>query len=406
MTRSPVTDTADRSRGGCSLLRSLAPFLFFAFNACEPACQRTQEHPLAGHTDAVRVESCGPGAWEGQPAWEVVEELRIGQAEGEGPAVFSRVQSITSDEEGHIYVADSRPLRVEVFASDGAHLRTVGREGRGPGEFRWPAGLAVDSRRNLWVADFANRRYSIFDSTGGHVGTPPRTAAFSSPWEGRMEGDRLIEHAVSPDLSDARVEVRDLELNLLESIPVPVAEWDDVPFGPAPIMALGPQGVTWAGETDPYRLVRRDATGRVTGGLARPLTGDPLSRRQRREAVEQSMSQHAQVAALAGVEVPEGAAWDWRDLPEHRPILGAIWIDDTGYLWVRLHGERGADGRSFEIFDEAGVFLGELMLPFPMKLGTQPHFRGDLMYAVTTDEMGRDFVVRARVGRGGGGGGA
>ncbi len=109
---------------------------------------------------------------------------------------------------------------------------------------------------------------------------------------------------------------------------VPVPEWDDVPFGPAPIMAIRPQGVTWAGETDPYQLVRRDSTGRVTGGLARPLVGDPLSRRQRREAVEQSMARQGQVAAMAGVEAQAVATMDWRDLPlpSGRPVSALVGI--------------------------------------------------------------------------------
>ncbi|MFQ5570011.1 MAG: 6-bladed beta-propeller [Rhodothermales bacterium] len=45
---------------------------------------------------------------------------------------FGKVESIATDSEGHIYVADGASMSIRVFDKNGRYVRTIGSHGRGP----------------------------------------------------------------------------------------------------------------------------------------------------------------------------------------------------------------------------------------------------------------------------------
>ena len=90
---------------------------------------------------------------------------------------------------GRIYVADAVACCVQVFAGDGAWLRTVGGPGDGPGELNRPTHVAVDARGQVYVTDSLNCRVQVYDAEGrplrsigkagdssGHFGRPKGVA--------------------------------------------------------------------------------------------------------------------------------------------------------------------------------------------------------------------------------------
>lgn len=66
------------------------------------------------------------------PELQLVEELRIGVAEGSGPESFGRIAGLETDPEGRIYVADGLAYEIRVFDRTGRHLLSFGGKGRGP----------------------------------------------------------------------------------------------------------------------------------------------------------------------------------------------------------------------------------------------------------------------------------
>ncbi|MFO7655132.1 MAG: hypothetical protein R6X25_15135 [Candidatus Krumholzibacteriia bacterium] len=82
----------------------------------------------------------------------LVEEWRAGGEDGD--IFFGMVVGTVADGEGNVYVLDSQLAQVEVFAPDGAHLRTLGGEGDGPGEVRAPQAVSFLSDGTLGIVKF------------------------------------------------------------------------------------------------------------------------------------------------------------------------------------------------------------------------------------------------------------
>lgn len=86
---------------------------------------------------------------------------------------------------GLVAITDEHSHTVEVFTSDGAFVRRIGRRGTGPGQFDAPSGIAVDAE-GMWVVDSGNDRIQRLTWTGlptdiiGASGMGP--GQFRRPW--------------------------------------------------------------------------------------------------------------------------------------------------------------------------------------------------------------------------------
>ncbi|UCF41357.1 MAG: hypothetical protein JSW43_03225, partial [Gemmatimonadota bacterium] len=65
-----------------------------------------------------------------------------------------------------VYVSDQLGAKVEVYSTDGDHLRTIGSRGVGFGQFSLPKGLAVDEAGRIYVVDARFENVQIFDNDG------------------------------------------------------------------------------------------------------------------------------------------------------------------------------------------------------------------------------------------------
>ena len=92
-----------------------------------------------------------------------------------GKDMFDRPTGIAVDRRRRlVYVVDGSKVdrdrhRVEVFAPDGRHLRTMGSRGAEPGQFNFPSFAMVAPDGNLYVADTGNFRIQVFDADGNLV---------------------------------------------------------------------------------------------------------------------------------------------------------------------------------------------------------------------------------------------
>lgn len=95
-----------------------------------------------------------------------IEDLSIGEVEGDENYMFGGSIFFNTDEDGNFYVSDSDNNRILKYNPQGKYLLTIGRKGQGPGEFQSLSVPRFDKDNNLYVTDSGNRRISFFDKNG------------------------------------------------------------------------------------------------------------------------------------------------------------------------------------------------------------------------------------------------
>jgi len=372
----------------------------------------------AGTTDttasgAIVVRNTGPGIWDSATAWRLEEEMRIGSADDSGPGAISNPRFVEADAAGRVYVIEDRPNEVRVYASDGRYLRTLMRTGSGPDEVRFASGLAWDPAGHLWVVDQGNGRCTVLDTSGARLAERrmPGTHVFSTTWEGGMtrageivEVAWIFERAGASRLGAENRESELLALVRLDSGLTPVDTlllprwegpvfrlarridpvWVPVPLTPSVIWDVDPRGYAWSSFTELYRIVQQT------------LRGDTV-RVVEREVAPVAVTSAEKDGAVAGMRsfVQQGGVVDRSLIPDVKPPISRLWVDDLGYLWTaRAEPEGAPTGTLLDVFDPEGRYLGSVRAPLALQFAL---IRGAALYAVATDEDDAPVIVRFRI---------
>ncbi len=386
-------------RGGCAM------FLLAA------ACAGEREAEWAGTIDTlpggvVQVTNPATGAWGDATRWQVVEELRIGAEEGEGPEVFGRIGLLAEDAGGRIWAFETTEQQFKVFDASGRFIRTVGRRGGGPGEMQQANGVVVRPDGHLLVVDMQGGRISLFDTAGTYLNGYSISGGFSTtPWPGRVDRNgRLYNPVPIPAADDFRfVLVRhDSAMTPLDTLTPPRggadhffehrreggSSWAAVPYAPRFTWRLSPEGDFW-GLTGDYRLLRITGAGDTVRVVTKPHLPVPVSAAEKDSAV-----------ARLKWFTDQGGKVDRGRIPDTKPVAQGFQVADDGYLWVNAtRADTSETNRVFEVFDPEGRYLGEVRLPFAMLPYPVPLLRGDRIIAATQDSLGVPYVVRARIVR-------
>ena len=339
----------------------------------------------------VLVRNPVEGIWDESSAWRLVEEVKIGTRDSEGPQMFGDVWDIDLDRLGRIYVLDRQAQDIRVFGGDGSYIRTIGRPGAGPGEFRLPTGMTFDPAGRLWVSNRNNLRYSVFDTSGALLKEPRRPGNSSTflEWDGvfTREGDLYdrIGYESTSGRKHGYVRYDTTTSRFVDTIPA-----SDFPEG-TPFTwgrrLLTPDG-RWLGVASEYRLYNTTFDGRDTVRIVeRSYERIRLSRGD--SAVQQ--------AERLKKRLTRGSA----DIstPKYRKIFHGFVVDDEDYLWVMLSRDPDADSTTFDVFDPAGRYMGDVVVPHRVEPRPPPIIRGDKMAFATKDELDVEYVVRMRVER-------
>jgi sugar lactone lactonase YvrE len=353
----------------------------------------------------IQVTNSARGAWTESTAWRVVEDLRIGTADGGGPDMLAMPMDVEEDAAGRIYVLDGQALEVRVFDAAGRHVRSFGGQGGGPGELRQPIGMTWGPKGELWVADFANARYSVFDTTGTFLRSYVRhNNSIQMPWpgvvddSGRLYDTRRTERGgeevdvllrYDPAVSQAETfalphprvqqfEVRNAASRLRNSIPVP--------FSPRVEWTLAPDGRIWSGASERYRLEQREVDGRLLRITERPYTPVKVERAE----LDSIPIWHQDF-------IRRGGKIDMAAVPKEKPAFVSIQVDDRGYLWVRPSAPPAQQSTAFDIFEPAGVYLGRVELPIQVPQFMPIFIHGNHVYTAVHSELGVPQVVRFRL---------
>jgi hypothetical protein len=353
-------------------------------------------------TGHVVVRNTARGIWPEGGGWRVEEDLRIGRIEGDGPDVFGRIRSFTVDDGGRIWVLEQQAQELRVFDGDGAHVRTVGRRGGGPGEFAQAMRVERGPDGHMWVMDPQNNRLSVFDTAGIYLlGRPAAGGFIMHPWPGRAD---TLGNYYSPVPHGGRLALvrHDAEFTPRDTMqpprdPVQRERFEvrgpggggivaGVPYQGGLVWRLSERGTFLGLMTDEYRLFEIDAAGDTLRTVTRaysPLSVTAADRERARDELKWFTDQGGQI--------------DLAMLPRTKPPAASFFVDDEGNTWVELVAEGDDAGRLHDVFDAHGRLLGTLRLPFALQRAPFPMVRDRTLYGVTEDELGVQYVVRARI---------
>lgn len=339
------------------------------------------------------VENPATGMWTPESGWRIVEDLRIGRADGDGPDVFSVVFAFDVDADGNIYAFDLMSRELRVFDADGRFVRSFGRRGGGPGEFEAVIGLRVGSANDVWLVDMHNMRYTVLRGDSAAVYPRPR-GMYRPPWIGGFTAAGTFHDIVLLPAGEVFVRVN-ASGQVVDTVRLPQPELNlprrgvvtfDLPFGVQNLRAFDNAGRLWLGNTHEYRIHRVDLPGDTSLVITHPATPRPLSGVER-----DSVTRYAR---LLETELRMTVSSDM--LPRDAPLLDWLAVDGDGFIWVGIATPPGEPSQA-DIFDVDGRYLGRVTMPFTSMRALPPRFRGSHLYTVAHDELGTPVLVRARI---------
>jgi len=74
--------------------------------------------------------------------------------------------NVALDQNGLIYVSDSRGFEAKIYDAEGKFIRTIGEQGVTPGQFTMPKGIGADREGRVYVLDAAAPVVQLFDGQG------------------------------------------------------------------------------------------------------------------------------------------------------------------------------------------------------------------------------------------------
>ena len=363
---------------------------------------------LVRYSDLPAIDSVGPEVTEAQV------DLKFGSVGGTDPNLtFGAIRSVQAARDGSIYVLDRQAAEVRVFDSGGKYLRTVVRRGDGPGEIRDANGIYLSGDTLLWVHDI--RRWTIIgvDPAGEEIRrfikpvmsyTPTWTGAFDNRgryWNDITHSDDEPSAAPPAGLSSSTgrhyYKSHDVSSGAVDSVylgEVGLRSYaystpDHQLFFPlrfeaSELVAANPSGGFWRANSAAYRIARVGENGDTVVVVEAEMLAQPVTDEDRAAYVEEFAENPTDLQR----EAAEVAAL----MPDVKPMLSDIFVDDEGRLWVQRITPDDSPA-FYDLFSENGDYLDSVRLAFKA-VGPIWVQHGDI-YARIVDELDVQYVVRA-----------
>ena len=363
-----------------ALLAGLGLMVSIASTAAAAAPQLKWKGTVVKEGDITVVKNPKEPLYK-SPVLELKEDLSLGGPEAQGDYAFGEVRTFIVDDEGSIYVLDTKDSQVKVFDRSGKYVRTIGRKGQGPGELESPTTLSFNRTTGELAIHQTSRRMSYFKTDGIFL----RHLSFKEMWalRGRVDskGNIYITEGII-DQKDPRYELKKLGpdasvIAVLAKSPAPNASVKFDPF-----MAIS------------YFLLDR-ADNLVYGY---PLTYEiqffgpsdaKVFKRITREYDPVTVT--AEEKAKQEKDIPSGITVNF-DFSKYHSAYARFFLSDLGHVVVQTW-DKTKDGKFVhDIFDAEGRFIGRV----PLKPSGVEILKGKY-YALEEDEDGYQLVKRYAV---------
>jgi hypothetical protein len=319
---------------------------------------------------AVVVTNSGPTQWADTSGWRVVEE-RVIAPEAGSAGEMGDVMGVAMGEDGRVYVIQSRPHAIKVYAPDGGFERDIGRDGEGPGEFR--VGYIAVRGDTIALQDPGLYRFTTFLNDGTLLQMRSSPGDWATSY---LDIDRYGVVGIPGGISgvdgghrSVMVRAR-LDGTVIDTIVLP-----EYPRSKVTWHATWPAGnMRIPGPLQPSLHLRYDANGRLVHGttdkpelivsrngldtlmiIRTTIPGVPISEAQR----DSIFQDH-----LDGMEWQE--SWlvqgSRDDVPAAWPPWTSLNVDKEGNIWLGVPGDKGRAALA-QVFNSDGTLLGTVPIP-------------------------------------------
>lgn len=383
-----------------------------AESAGPPALRETLPNGalLVRYPDLPAIDDTVPEVTEAQV------DLQFGDLDGDDPnLIFGEIRGVQAASDGTIYVLDYQATEVRAYDPDGRYLRTVARRGEGPGEITEANGILLSGDTLLWMNDHARWVIIGVDQDGNEVrrfDKPVRSYGYiwdgvfdrrGRYWRDDSHSDDGIVYPPPPGLSTRTYrdyyKFHDLSSGAVDSVFLgksssrsysyedAVGLWQFLPlmFEAEESIVVNPSGGFWRASTAEYRVVRTNEEGDT---LLVIEAGLPVLRvtDEERDAYVEGILEHrpdirSEAEEVAGL------------MPDIKPILASLFVDDENRLWVKRVTPEGA-AAFYDRYSQNGDYLGSVRLAFT-PAWSRIWVQHGAIYTWVTDQMDVPYVVRA-----------
>ena len=300
---------------------------------------------------------------DGVQQMTLVEQWRVGGDDDE--IFFGSIAGLTLDAAGNLYVLDGQQSHVQVYAPDGAWLRTLGRRGEGPGEVDAPDGILLDQQGRIGMFQAPMGRIVRLnpDSTPAgdltYTSDDGRHGAVTILLDGQAAGDGLVIAGMHLSFSDDGKSTRYYFLALCDAAANRVRpllekneqlDYTDFRLDEASRdfpwnrwAADGAGRVYFAAERNDYAIAVHAPDGTLERVFRRDYESLPRDDALTRRAV----------LVTEGVAKYHGTPLQGLTIEDTEPDIKAMWATAEGHLFVRTsRGDQERPAGCYTVLDE------------------------------------------------------
>ncbi len=319
----------------------------------------------------------------GEEAFQLKEELTIGEREGREEYMFSRLSQLAINEQGDIFVLDIMEKHVKVFNRHGLYLKTFGRSGQGPGEISGlPWYFTLSKQNELILIDTSG--VSFFSLDGKFLRKIPNKS-FKSQIQ-LFDADTNSNSYIfqrSPLKQGYELNKYDSNLKLIKTIEFSPSQgvenirkngWN--PFYPWLMYEITENGRIICARNDKYEIRVYDND------------ENKLLMRILKEYVPVRLTQKDIEEYLEGFSPQEIKSMN---LPANLPPFNYFQSDEEERIFVETFERASESSNYYDVFDKEGKYLVKIPLP------SYPFIKKNKVYFVLEDEDGYQYVKRYKV---------
>jgi len=336
------------------------------------------------------MNSLNPTPHKGQPTrMHITEDLRIGTVKGSDEYMFGVIREIAVDDDGQIFVLDTKKTLINIYNRNGLYKKTIGRHGQGPGELQAPQRMSKTWQDEIFVEDHGARSF-VYYTLDGHYS---RRVTFASVFIFTTGVDSLgnIVGIVQTPGKNGNKQVINRygpKLNYLHTLGYPIEgnrrEYNY--FKPwLSWAAFKGDHIIFAYSTN-YELYIYNAQGTLVQIIEKKYKPVKIS--------EEELAHMRSV-----VRLPSNIK---HIVPKHHDAFQRISVDEKDRIFVQTW-EKTKDGEGFiyDVFGPDGICFARVPLRFSFgrfPLHISPIvWKNGKVYAIEEDEDGYQFVVRYTV---------